>query len=420
MIRPLLVLLPIAATAASLADSAIISLMRSTDKKLPNTSVVDRASVSDEFDLVLAVASSHPPSSASTTIWSSEGGILGLFLQRRDNPGIVFKLTSQPGIQDCFARLERATATDALISCAPEKGSIAPSQKFIYDIRAKTLLHHLEYQPFSLIRAFPQEDGVAFIANDGKRVVAFDYKEGRSPTFQMLDGSAAEKWTRRYSPEPKPFKPVEFGPGKTFRLIREGDGMTGSTLVVSEIGKLKTIHYLPQSTYDQFAKMRPQRVQNGYNREGTQLMEEIGPWQIEGDRLWIGKSYYDGEGHTGIGGFGYFDPEKRQYRIFSPPEIRQSSVTAMLVEPDAVWLGLAVNGEWGSRGTGLIRFDRRDETVQKFDSANIINGIVRLGNKVFFTTEFGVEVMKEGQFQRYFVDKLSDGRLRIAEANINQ
>ncbi len=64
---------------------------------------------------------------------------------------------------------------------------------------------------------------------------------------------------------------------------------------------------MPQSSYDEFARMRPERVKDGYPREQTKIQESIGPGRCWTGVLWFGKSFYDGEGITGVGGFGYFD-----------------------------------------------------------------------------------------------------------------
>lgn len=53
--------------------------------------------------------------------------------------------------------------------------------------------------------------------------------------------------------------------------------------------------------YDIRAKARPQRVKDDYVRENTIIEETIGPAQIEGDKLWFGKTFYDGEGNSGMG-----------------------------------------------------------------------------------------------------------------------
>jgi hypothetical protein len=113
---------------------------------------------------------------------------------------------------------------------------------------------------------------------------------------------------------------------------------------------------LPQSTYDQFAQARPQRVRDGYSRAST-IDERVGGHQVVGDRIWFGKAFYDGEGTTGVGGLGYFDTRSKQFTIFSIPELADWSVSALYVEDDAVWAGLVNHPEGAGRSGGLIRYD---------------------------------------------------------------
>ena len=123
---------------------------------------------------------------------------------------------------------------------------------------------------------------------------------------------------------------------------------------------------LPQSTWDDYVRLRPKDVamnplaatNNSYERE-----EVIGPYQIEGGKLWFGKKFYDGEGERGVGAFGYFDTETRAYRLFSP-RVAPYEIGAILVEPDAVWVGLDHQGEDISAFPGgLVRWDRSTEQV---------------------------------------------------------
>ena len=81
---------------------------------------------------------------------------------------------------------------------------------------------------------------------------------------------------------------------------------------------------------------------------------------------------------TGTGGFGYFDINDRKYRIFSPPEVAKWSATSMLVEPDAVWVGLAHRGEWGTSYGGLLRYDRSTKESELLKLPDIANQIVRV------------------------------------------
>src|SRR5262249_36255743 len=128
---------------------------------------------------------------------------------------------------------------------------------------------------------------------------------------------------------------------------------------------------LPRTTYDQFAAARPLRVKDGYVREGTQLDESIGPWQREDGVIWFGKTFYDGEGSTGVGGFGDFDEKKKKLQLFNPPEIADWSVSALHVTPDAVWMALVNNGEYGGPSGGLLRYDRHASAVHRLPLPDI-------------------------------------------------
>jgi hypothetical protein len=122
------------------------------------------------------------------------------------------------------------------------------------------------------------------------------------------------------------------------------------------------LYPLPQSTVETYKKLRIEDLKNRLppiqTAQDYQGQEVIGPYQVEGDRLWFGNQYYDGEGDSGVGAFGYFDMSRREYHLFSPPEIARWEVSALLVEPDAVWLPLDHFGEDISTSpVGLIRWD---------------------------------------------------------------
>jgi hypothetical protein len=216
--------------------------------------------------------------------------------------------------------------------------------------------------------------------------------------------------------KPKQFKPLRFGPGKRFTLTQEGE--TKRLIVLDQIGNAVKRYLLPQSSYDEFARIRPPRVSNGYNRQGTTIDETIGAWQIVDGTLWFAKAFYDGEGNTGVGGFGYFDTEQLKYLIYSPLEIVDWSATAMVVEPEAVWLALANNGEYGTSGGGLLRFARATQDVERIEFREVVYEMARIGDHLLLATEFGAAVLTDHTVRRFFVDRSTDGRLQVSESVI--
>ena len=394
-----------------------------------------RAAVSEGLDLVIAIGSPRGrPLPKRPMAWFNWGDKqkVGLLLQERARPARVYLLAAAPGFPDCTARIERATATDTVISCTGEKSTWRQHQKFVYDVRTKRLVSRFAYAAFAFYRAFSRAGGVVFVGSDAERLVAVEFQPGREPAFRVLGRGEARPWTERiriaqgtigvdHKPilyvQPDPFEPVRFGPSRAFALTQEQGNSLGPRLTIVEKHGDRTVeHALPRSDYDVFAKARPERVKDGYGREVTEIDERIGPWKLDGDKLWFGKTFYDGEGTTGVGGFGYFDTTERRYRLFAPPEVANWSVSAIYVEPGTVWMALVHNGEWGGSGGGLPRFDRRAETVRHVEIPDIGVEIGRVGDRLVIATDFGITIVEGGRTERYFVDRTADGRLRVAAA----
>jgi hypothetical protein len=147
-----------------------------------------------------------------------------------------------------------------------------------------------------------------------------------------------------------------FGSRKQFRLATEksNDGWE-SGIVVEKVGTQERVYRLPQSDLETWQRARQDDIARGIPADQPMISEEIGPHQLEGNRLWFGKTFYNGEGLTGVGGFGYFDATTRSYHLYSPPEIHRWSVSAIRVQPEIIWLGLYRRGEYGNNSGGLLR-----------------------------------------------------------------
>jgi hypothetical protein len=92
------------------------------------------------------------------------------------------------------------------------------------------------------------------------------------------------------------------------------------------------------------------------------------------------------------------------------------SATAVLVEPDAVWLGLAKNGEYRNDSGGLLRFDRATQRVERIECRELIGEIADVGGHLLLATAFGADVVENHTLRRFFVDQTTDGRLQVTES----
>lgn len=391
------------AQSATPSDSAVLGAFKRAEPGLAHFAVLQRAGVAEELDLVIAIGSPRALGTEPTpwTVWGQERKI-GLFLQEKMRPERVYSLGTKSGFPECDAYIERVTKTDSVISCIGEKSTRYPHQKWVYDVPAKKLLAQFSYQPFAMYRVFPSADGAVFVGTDTQRLlVAVEYKADREPAFRVFSEVEARPWIDRV------------------RASVGTQGVEARPFVYIEILKPPppaAIPLLPQTTYDQFAAARPQHVKNGAVREGTQIDDSIGPWQQEDGRIWFGRSFYDGESSTGVGGFGYFDLKDRGLHMFAPPEMADWSVSAIAVAPDAVWMALVANGEYGGSSGGLLRYDRQSVAVRRFEFPDVTVQLIRSAGRILAATDFGLAVVEGDRVKRYFIDRTADGRLQVAAA----
>jgi len=287
-------------------------------------------------------------------------------------------------------------------------------------------------------RLFHSGETAVLVGSDRTSVVAlkFDAREGQIP-FRLLKPPETERWTERvnavfgldgFGPGSKqtvdvpirPFQTLHFGRGAQFSLVKNESTSPNTPAsgfkIMERLGKRTKAYDLPRTTYDEFARLRPGRVRDGYTRRETEFEEEIGPAQVADGTLWFAKTFYDGEGATGVGGFGFFDNQTKTYKLYSPPVVIDWSATAMLVEPEAVWIGLTFRGEYGNTSGGLLRFDRATGTCTKLALRDHIYEIARVGNSLLLATDFGAAVLRDGKVRRFFVDGTSRGHLQVSEA----
>lgn len=186
-----------------------------------------------------------------------------------------------------------------------------------------------------------------------------------------------------------------------FHVEQSKDGSHG---IIETIGPHRTKFYpLPQSTAREYRLLRPKAFRlNPFRPEQYERQEVIGPYQVENGKIWFGKDFYDGEGDQGVGAFGYFDISTCRYTLFSPPEVARNEVSAILVEPNVVWVALDHFGEDISKFSGgLIRWDRNTHLVRHYALEFVVDGIRVQGDSLRLNTRGGYALLRDEEVQRY-------------------
>jgi hypothetical protein len=331
---------------------------------------------------------------------------------------------------ETIARVERI-ATDSVVvrRCEVDYGFCRDSVKLFFDLPSKTALGRVTFQPLAVSHFTVMNDRLYSVAA-AERIgqVAVEpadhvFAVARYDSGQPLLVSGAEKdavlATLQPPPKPNPFRNetnfvrsgllessltpvaqsdyyVEIQQSPFFWLSRgAGSNQGGVEGVAERQADAYYLHALPQSTSDEVAQRRPASRAGSSGR--VHVAEEIGPFAKAGNRLWFGKTFYDGEGIIGVGALGYFDLEKRSYALFSPQAIADWSTSALLVEEDAIWAGMIRRPEGAVYSGGLLRFEPSTGKTEIYPIKDGIGRIVRWKDALYVGTSNGVYIVRGGQ-----------------------
>ncbi len=140
------------------------------------------------------------------------------------------------------------------------------------------------------------------------------------------------------------------------------------------------------------------------------IENHIGAFAREEDRLWFAGAFYDGEGHSGVGNLGWFDLPTRSYHIWYPPELAPWSATALLVEKESIWIGLAERPEGALRSGGILRYDRATGQFSRVDIPAVVQCIDRFGDALYVGTSGAIYVLRDGAVSVLSVEPVAPRR----------
>ena len=402
-------------------DTATIPSFRRHAPRMVHFTTLLRAPVNDSLDLLIirgGAPSEGWRADEQDITWWAKDDLLGLFLRRRDDPGLVYELTIVPNTGfTVHLAVERVTPKEVVLSQTPEKGQRPDYLKFFFDPRTKSLLRQAEYPRFGAA-GLVNMDGIPQFAMSNGHSLLFFLPAGA----QGFEKAPELEWPAGIASVPSDIGgrigdaagPLRFGPGGHFSLEKINPLFDRrAPRVMERSGQGEKGYRLPQSSLDAWPKARPKSAQRFRPVEASQIQEEIGPHQVFEGRLWFGKTFYDSEGYTGIGGFGYFDPHQRSYTILSPPQIAGWSASALLVERDAVWLGLASRHEYGDSSGGLLRWDRAKQKVRRYPNLGIVRAIARHDGRLYLGTNEGLAILDAGALSRHMIDLELDGSFEL-------
>jgi len=190
--------------------------------------------------------------------------------------------------------------------------------------------------------------------------------------------------------------------------INSGHYVTG--VKVRQHGTVK-FYPLPQPSAKLAKQLKPQYSDRDFDSNYS-ISNAVGPFQFMDSKIWFGLTFYDGEGESGVGGYGYFDTETLQYNIEYKPKWADMSASAFYINGNSMWLGLYHQGEVNYSG-GVIRYDLQTGDITHFEIPEVVHVVKEWQGAVFFGTTNGVWILASGKMtQGYFtIDRKGNYRL---------
>jgi hypothetical protein len=119
---------------------------------------------------------------------------------------------------------------------------------------------------------------------------------------------------------------------------------------------------------------------------------------VDGNAIWFGIGFYDGEGSTGVGGFGKFNIKTGKIEIIRPQLTIHSSISPMLFDGKSLWFGTYNSYECLGYppANGLVRYEWKTGEIESFEGKDngpcgfLIRDLLKQGHYLWVATDLGL------------------------------
>jgi len=367
-------------------DTAVIGAFRELNPGIVHFTTVYRTQVGPEEDLSVVRGG------APVRHWAESGDIhalsdadvLGIFVLSRTDADVAHTILIDANSGSASIEVLLAGPDGVVIGRKGDYGMDKPRLRYFLDARTKAYYGKREFAP-----------GHTVI--EGLRLVV---SEAAAATYTANACGSG----------------VQFGPAGAYALSSRPMGMWSAPgcAVQRRDERGSQVFVVENGALENYADARPRRVEINGMPDVSGLNETIGPWQLVDGQLWFGLTFYDGEGLTGVGGFGWFDTATESFEVLRPREMAEWSASAILVEEEAVWLGMMRRPEGMEYSGGLLRWDREAGTARRWPEVPLVRELRREGERLLVGGQGGGAVVEGDRVEVYVTDVDRAGRMRLS------
>jgi hypothetical protein len=310
--------------------------------------------------------------------------------------------------------LEWATAHAAYLHFYSDYGYYHGSIKYIYDLSSRRPPLKIRYGILALTSSERRNGKLRYTASFGRSGEVYEGWAERHATIviEPRAGGAPPAYTITDAPAPPDSvaEPEPFATADGQSVIVENKTPPGQPRQPSGIGVIgkserKQYYPAPIPTMALYRKVLPDKPAPG------EIEDDIGPFVLDGNKIWFASTFYDSEGVSGVGAVGVFDISTRKYDMRYLPEIAPWSGSAILLDGGNLWIGLIRRPEGAVYGAGLLRYNITTGAAAKYAVADSIHTIDRLGETLYCGTSHGLYTIRGGKVRQLRFEPDDKGKL---------
>lgn len=221
-----------------------------------------------------------------------------------------------------------------------------------------------------------------------------------APSYKIADTQAIDDAV------PRDPTPLQVGGDKVL-VVHNYQNNRGAGIEVERARPRQRFRPLPVPTVEQYAQLRPDA------QKPAELENDIGPYASDGATLWFADTFYDGEGISGVGAIGSFDPLTRKFELRYLPEIAAWSGSVVLLDGRDLWVGLVRRPEGANYGGGLLRYNLDSGEVASYPVHDLIYTLDRIGDTIYCGTSNGLYTVRGNRVTQLRFEPDARGKLSM-------
>ncbi len=288
-----------------------------------------------------------------------------------------------------YPTLEQPTTHVAYVHFYADYGFYRGSVKYIYDLSSPRPPLKIPYGILALTSSARENGKLRYFASFGQSerhatIVIGPGAGDAAPAYSITDALAP--WDS--AGEPAPLATTDGQSVMVENKTPPGQSHQRSGIDVIDKSGRKQFYPVPIPTMALHRKLLPGKQAPG------EIDNDIGPFDLDGNKIWFANTFYDSEGASGVGAVGSFDIPTRQYDMRYLPEIAPWSGSAILLDDGDLWIGLMRRPEGSDYGAGLLRYSTRTGAAASLPVADYIYTIDRLGDTLYCGTSHGLYTVR--------------------------